>query len=114
MEIREKTWTEDLKILNKYADTPETEKEAKFRKLLEVAPGAILVLNQNQQIVIANNQFEEMFGYECSEVIGKNIDMLVPSRFSHHHEHVEKFILHPQKKTHGPWERFFCSPKGWK
>jgi len=113
MAIREKTWMEDLKILNKYADTPETEKETKFRKLLEVAPGAILILNQNQQIVIANDQFEEMFGYERSEVIGKNIDMLVPSRFSHHHEHVGKYILHPQKQLmgHGHGKEFFARRK---
>ena len=111
MEIQEKTWMEDLKILNKHADTPVTENESRFSKLLEVAPGAILVINQDRQIIIANNQFEEMFGYERSEVIGKNIDMLVPSRFSHHHEHVGKYILHPRKKLMGHGKEFFARRK---
>ncbi|MGB3222256.1 MAG: EAL domain-containing protein [Desulforhopalus sp.] len=98
-------------IENKNADTLAIEKETNFAKLLEIAPDAILVLNQNQQILVVNSQFEEMFGYGRSEVLGKNLDILIPLRYSNHTKYVQGYILRPQKRLMGQGKEFFALRK---
>lgn len=87
------------------------ESEAKFAKLLEAAPDGILVLNKKREILIVNSQFEEMFGYERSEVVGKNLEMLVPSRFSNHLKYTKDYILDPQKRFMGQRKELFALRK---
>jgi PAS domain S-box-containing protein len=52
--------------------------ERKFRELLENAPDAILQVNQAGAIIIANCTAEKMFCYTREELIGLNVDLLVP------------------------------------
>lgn len=52
--------------------------ERKFRELIENAPDAILQVNPTGAIVIANRTAETMFGYTRAELMGQNVDMLVP------------------------------------
>ena len=52
--------------------------ERKFRELLENAPDAILQVNQAGAIVIANRTAEKMFCYTREELMGQNVDLLVP------------------------------------
>ncbi len=59
--------------------------EAKVRKLLDTAPDAILIVNRDGQIVLANSQAETLFGYTKTELHGNPADMLVPERFRDAH-----------------------------
>jgi PAS domain S-box-containing protein len=52
--------------------------ERKFRELIENAPDAILQVNPSGSIVIANRTAETMFGYTRDELMGQNVDLLVP------------------------------------
>jgi PAS domain S-box-containing protein len=52
--------------------------ERKFRELIENAPDAILQVDQAGAIVIANCTAEKMFCYTREELIGLNVDQLVP------------------------------------
>ncbi len=59
--------------------------EAQFRRLLESAPEAIVIVDQNDRIALINAQTEKWFGYNRNELLGQPVDQLVPERFRKEH-----------------------------
>ncbi len=57
-----------------------------FRKLFDVAPDPILIIDKDGSIVLANNETERVFGYTVNELTGKKIEILVPARHRGGHE----------------------------
>lgn len=55
--------------------------EQQFRGLMESAPDATVILNEQGSIVFVNVRAEELFGYSRSEMIGHDVEMLLPSEF---------------------------------
>ncbi len=58
------------------------ESEAKYRGLLEAAPDAIVVVNQDGEIVLLNVQAEKQFGYYRDELVGQPVKNIIPEGFS--------------------------------
>lgn len=73
------------------------ESERKFRGVLEAAPDATVVVDQQGIIQLVNSQTEKMFGYDRSEIVGQMIEVLVPGRFRMKHaQHREDYYVeHP-------------------
>jgi len=56
-----------------------------FRKLVDASPDAIVVTNSTGKIILVNLQTEELFGYSRYEILGKNVDSLLPERYRSRH-----------------------------
>jgi PAS domain S-box-containing protein len=64
-------------------DVSETEESgAKYRGLLEAAPDAMVVVNQNGEIIISNVQTEKQFGYSRDELLGQKVTNIIPEGFA--------------------------------
>jgi PAS domain-containing protein len=61
------------------------ESEAYFRVLIESAPDAMIIVDDDGEIAIVNGQTEKMFGYDREELIGNKIEMLLPDRIRNSH-----------------------------
>jgi PAS domain S-box-containing protein len=55
---------------------------AKYRGLMEAAPDAMVVVNQDGEIVLLNLQAEKQFGYRCDELLGQKITNIIPEGFA--------------------------------
>ena len=54
------------------------ESDYQFLRLFDDAPDAILQVDARGVIVIANRTAEQMFGYNRTELLGSNVDLLIP------------------------------------
>ncbi len=69
---------------------------------LEAAPGAMLVVDDDGRIELANLQAESVFGFEPGELRGRQVHELVPERFrSHHPELVGRFFAEGRSRGLG-------------
>jgi two-component system sensor kinase FixL len=61
------------------------ESEERFRLVVEAAPSAMLMVAEDGRIALANAQAERVFGYARDELVGMNIERLMPARHRNGH-----------------------------
>jgi len=68
------------------------EAEQRFRGLIESAPDAMVIADEQDTIVFVNARAEALFGYSQAELIGAQADLLVPAGLTRRHI--------PERKEH--------------
>ncbi len=90
----------DVNELHQAIAVIEQEKQ-RFEALFHFATMAIVVADKKGEIILANEFAKNLFGYG-DELMGQQIEVLIPRRF--HHKHViyrEGYNLHPTKRSMG-------------
>ena len=83
------------------------ESDAKYRGLLEAAPDAMVVVNQDGEIVLLNVQAEKQFGYRRDELVGQKVKNIIPEGFA------ERLIADALRSAEDALAQQFGTGKGW-
>ena len=76
--------------------------EARWRSILESAVDAIVVIDARGCIEWFNPAAERMFGYAEAEMIGKNVNILMPSPYHEEHDgYMARYLTTGEKKIIG-------------
>ena len=65
--------------------------------IVDIAADAIISIDKNQNILLFNQGAEKIFGYTAAEVIGKSLNLLLPTQY---HQAHRKYVNEFGKSTH--------------
>ena len=81
---------------------PFANSESTFRALLDAAPDAMVAVDREGRIVMANDQTEALFGHRTAQLIGELVEILVPVDVSANHpSHREDYFHRPKTRPMG-------------
>jgi PAS domain S-box-containing protein len=94
---------EGTMVLSAIVDISERKRlEERFRRVVEAAPNAMVMINGDGRIEMVNTQAERVFGYERAELLGQPVEILVPERFRGRHPDLRKsFFTDPRSRPMG-------------
>ncbi|OBH60282.1 diguanylate cyclase [Mycobacterium sp. E2479] len=76
--------------------------ETMFHALLESAPDAMVIVGPDGRIMLANARTDQMFGYQREDLLGREIEMLIPPRLRDAHQrHRAGFFDKPAARRMG-------------
>jgi PAS domain S-box-containing protein len=76
--------------------------DRKFMALLESAPDSMVIAADNGVILMINKQTELLFGYTRDEIIGKDVEILIPERYhKRHRREREAYTATPRTRPMG-------------
>jgi PAS domain S-box-containing protein len=70
----------------KQAEAQLLESEARTRAILAAAVDAIIIIDERGTIESLNGAAERLFGYDSSEMVGRNVKMLMPAPYRREHD----------------------------
>jgi PAS domain S-box-containing protein len=86
--------------------------DERFRRLLEAAPEAMIIVNQRGLIDQVNAQTVNLFGYTRDELLGQSIEMLLPERFRERHvSHRSNYTVSAHARPMGKGMELFARHK---
>ena len=78
------------------------ESEERFRAVLETAVNGIITMGEDRRIQMVNSAAVSLFGYSREELIGQNVNMLMPQPYrSEHDGYVKDYVRTGQRKIIG-------------
>jgi diguanylate cyclase (GGDEF)-like protein/PAS domain S-box-containing protein len=79
------------------------ESEERYRWLIESAPYALVIVDDQGRIVIANTETEKLFAYDRKELLGEPVEILIPERFRDGHlGHRASYHAQPHARPMAP------------
>ena len=86
--------------------------EQRFRAVVEAAPSAILLVDDQGRIALANAQAENVFGYPRAELIAQPVERLIPERFRIQHVRLrDTYSRATQTRSMGTGRELFACRK---
>ena len=87
--------------------------EARFRAVVQSVPTAILLVSEQGSITFANAQVRAVFGYAPDELVGRQVEDLVPARVRGTHEsHRREYMPQATGAKHGCRTRALRTSQG--
>ncbi len=78
------------------------EREERLRSIMQTAPDGIITIDQAGVIDSVNPATETLFGYTAQELVGKNVEMLMPSPYREAHDsHVRRYLETGERRIIG-------------
>ncbi len=76
--------------------------ERKFTALLESAPDSMIITESDGKIIRINRQTEILFGYSRDEIIGREIEILIPEKdHQRHRKDRDNYVSNPRTRPMG-------------
>ena len=76
--------------------------QERYEQLLQSAPDAMVFVNKGAKIVLVNAQLSALFGYSEEELVGCDLNRLIPEPYrSAHRTHVESYFQQPRVRSMG-------------
>ncbi len=80
----------------------QTLSEARLASVLDTAVDGIIVIDEGSRILAFNKACEELFGYQASEVVGRNVKFLMPDRYADNHDgYMDNYMATGERKIIG-------------
>ena len=74
----------------------------RFPVFFNAIADAMLLVNNEGQVVLANDSAQKMLGYTADELLGMNVEMLMPASYRTHHTQLRRgFFNHQEKRAMG-------------
>jgi PAS domain S-box-containing protein len=74
-----------------------------FHNILNLAPVSMLAVNTSGNIIFVNSLTEELFGYHREEMLGQQVEFLLPEGSKSKHPSLrDEFFAHPHIRPMGP------------
>src|SRR5690348_2955660 len=71
-------------------------------QVLEAAPDAVVLIDAEGRIALANRQVESLFGYDRAELLGQHVETLVPDDMRRvHTAHRLRYRAEPRRRAMG-------------
>ncbi|MBC8503507.1 MAG: PAS domain S-box protein [Chloroflexi bacterium] len=71
--------------------------ETQLETIINTAPSAIISIDENQKIILFNQEAEQIFNYQETEVLGKPLEALLPpGSVEVHRKHIDNFVKSPE------------------
>lgn len=75
---------------------------ARLESVLDTAVDGIVVINDRMEVLAYNKACEHLFGYSVSEVLGKNVSIIMPSHYAAAHDgYVQHYLDTGEKRIIG-------------
>ena len=71
---------------SRYGETTPGERDAMLHAIVETSPDGLITIDEDARILSFNPSAETMFGYHADDVIGKNVNCLMPPPYKDAHD----------------------------